>query len=131
MKESGNYTICHFTVAIKRRYGSKDTDSRESDFISCVAWNGSAVFLNKYAHKGDVVSVEGRIQTSSYENSNGDKVYSTEVVAENVQLISKKQNYASISEISETHNGNYQYDNNNNLFMSPDIEISADDLPFY
>lgn len=82
-KSQSGQSVCSFTVAVNRW-------SEEADFINCVAWKQSADFLSQYASKGDVVSVEGRIQTRSYEGEHG-KVYVTEVVANSVQLLSGKK----------------------------------------
>lgn len=74
-----------FTVAVDKRYkqeGSQDG----ADYINCVAWRQAADFLGKYAHKGDQVFVDGRIQTRSYEKD-GQRVYVTEVVADDVKLL--------------------------------------------
>ena len=61
-----------------------------SFFISCVAWRGSADFLGHYAHKGDTVGVEGRIQTRNYDRD-GQKVYVTEIIANNVSILHSTQ----------------------------------------
>ena len=81
-KTQTNISVCSFTVAIDRPF-EKD----KADFISCVAWKQSADFLGNYAQKGDTVSVTGRIQTRTYDAKDG-RIFITEVVADNVQLIS-------------------------------------------
>ena len=82
-KTESNHSVCSFTVAINRW-------DKNADFINCVAWTNSAEFLHTYAMKGDIVSVEGRIQTRNYDGKDG-KVYVTEVIADNVQLISENR----------------------------------------
>lgn len=82
-KSQNNQSVCTFTVAVDRW-------NEGADFINCVAWRQSADFLSSYARKGDMVSIEGRIQTRNYEGEHG-KVYVTEVVASNVQLLSGKK----------------------------------------
>ena len=76
-------STCTFTVACDRRVG-KDQE-KKADFISCVAWRHDADFLGRYGHKGDVIGVDGRIQTRTYDKD-GVTVYVTEVVAESVKL---------------------------------------------
>jgi len=76
-----------FTVAINNR-GSKDDSTV---FINCVAWRQAADFLGSYAKKGDIVSVEGRIQQRSYTTKDGAQRTVFEIVADNVSLISDNQ----------------------------------------
>ena len=77
-KTNSGASVCSFTVAIDRRFQSQQQGAQTADFISCIAWRQSADFLANYAGKGTIVSVEGRIQTRSYDGQNG-KVYVTEV----------------------------------------------------
>lgn len=83
--QSGN-KYCQFTLAVNRR----GTD--EADFIQCVAWNKSAENLCQYMSKGSLIGIVGRIQTRSYENKQGQRIYITEVVADSVTFLEKKQN---------------------------------------
>lgn len=82
--QSGN-KYCQFTLAVNRR----GTD--EADFINCVAWNKSAENLCQYMAKGSLIGIVGRIQTRSYENKQGQRIYITEVVADSVTFLEKKQ----------------------------------------
>lgn len=82
--------VASFTLAVARDY--KQGEERQSDFISCVAWRGTADFVSKYFTKGMMMIVEGRIQTRSWEGSDGNKRYATDVVCDNIQFgESKKQ----------------------------------------
>jgi len=90
-KTNSNTSVCSFTLACNRRFQSKEPGAQTADFINCIAWRQSADFLAQYASKGAIVGVEGRIQTRSYDGQNG-KVYVTEVVADNVQLLSRSNN---------------------------------------
>lgn len=84
-----------FTLAVDRGLGKEDRESgkQSADFISCVAWSKTAEFLNKYIHKGNRVGIVGKIQTGSYINNDGNKVYTTDVLVENTTLLeSKKEN---------------------------------------
>ena len=85
-KTQSSLSVCQFTLAVDRP--KKKDQEQETDFIQCVAWTYSADFLAKYAKKGDMVAVIGRIQTRSYDDRNAKKVYVTEVVAEDVSLLS-------------------------------------------
>ena len=77
-----------FTLAVNRTY--KQEGQPDADFITCVAWGKNADVLEKYTEKGTLISVDGHIQTRSYE-SNGKKVYVTEVVCESVHFIEAKK----------------------------------------
>ena len=80
--------VCSFTVACDRRY--QTGGERQADFISCVAWREKAEFLCKYFKKGMRIALDGRIQTRSYDDQNGNKRYVTEVVAEDVEFAQSK-----------------------------------------
>ena len=73
-------SFASFTLAVNRR--GKDDGA---DFISCIAFGKSAEFMHDYIKKGYLIGVEGRIQTRNYENQQGQKVYVTEVICDNVQ----------------------------------------------
>lgn len=77
------------TVAVTRQYRNAEGEL-DSDFVQCILWRKTAENTALYCQKGSVVGVIGRIQTRSYENQEGKRVYVTEVVAENVQFLSKK-----------------------------------------
>ncbi len=81
-------TVARFTIAVDRRY-RRDAD-QSADFISCVAFGRTADFFEKYVKQGTKVCVEGRIQTGSYTNRDGQKVYTTDVVVENVEFAESK-----------------------------------------
>lgn len=73
--------IARYSLAVDRRRGKND-DQPSADFINCVAFGRSAEFAEKYFHKGLKITVAGRIQTGSYTNKDGQKVYTTDVVVE-------------------------------------------------
>lgn len=78
--------VLKFRLACER-YSGKE---KVTDFIPCVAWSKSAVFMTQYCHKGDLMSAEAHIKTGSYEKD-GIKVYTTEVECENVKLLASKK----------------------------------------
>lgn len=78
--------VATFTLAVNRDFTNAD-GQREADFINCVIWGKSAEALANYARKGTLLGVTGRIQTRSYENQQGQRVYVTEVIANNFQLL--------------------------------------------
>ena len=85
--QNGGMTIARYTLAVDRR--GKD---QQADFISCVAFGKIAEFAEKYIKKGTKIAVNGRIQTGSYKNKDGQTVYTTDVVIEDHEFVeSKKQ----------------------------------------
>lgn len=81
--------IARFTVAVDRRFKKEGGDT--ADFISCVAFGRTAEFLEKYFKKGMRIALNGRIQTGSYTNKDGVRVYTTDVIAENVEFCESKK----------------------------------------
>ena len=81
--------VARFTLAVDRRF-KKDGDQQTADFISCVAFSRTGEFIEKYAHQGTKLVVEGRIQTGSYTNKEGQRVYTTDVVIENAEFAESK-----------------------------------------
>lgn len=82
-------TITRYTLAVDRR-GKKKDGEQTADFIPCVAFDKSGEFAGKYFHKGTKVLVSGRIQTGSYTNKDGNKVYTTEVIIEEQEFAESK-----------------------------------------
>ena len=81
--------VARFTLAVDRRFKKEGSD-QTADFISCVAFGRTADFMDKYTRQGTKLVIEGRIQTGSYTDRNGNKVYTTDVVAENVEFAESK-----------------------------------------
>ncbi len=113
--------VCQFTLAVDRPF-TKDGE-READFIPVVTWRQLAETCANYLRKGRLTAVEGRIQIRNYENSEGRRVYITEVIADNVRFL----------ESSRQDNGQSESRSNNQDPFSDQgkpIDISNDDLPF-
>ena len=98
---------CRFTVAVDRRFADKSTGERQADFITCVAWRQTADFLGQYARKGAMVGVEGRLQSRSYDRD-GQKVYVTEVVCDNVQLLESRAQSEARAQSAGGYQDSYQ-----------------------
>ena len=107
----GNTAVASFTLAVNRNFKNQ-AGEREADFINCVIWRQQAENLANWAKKGALIGITGRIQTRNYENDQGQRVYITEVVAENFQLLESRGQQQS-----------------NNGYSEP-TDISDDDLPF-
>lgn len=78
--------VTSFTLAVNRNYTSRG-GQQQADFINCVVWRKPAENVERYCSKGSLVGVEGRIQTRSYDNSQGQKVYVVEVICDSVQFL--------------------------------------------
>ncbi|SFR77854.1 single-stranded DNA-binding protein [Anaeromicropila populeti] len=80
--------IARFTLAVDRKY--KNNGQEEADFISCVSFGKTAEFAEKYLKRGTKIAVTGRIQTGSYTNKDGQKVYTTDVILEEIEFAESK-----------------------------------------
>lgn len=109
-------TIARFNLAVDRRF--KKDGEQSADFISCVAFGKTAEFIEKYVFKGTKIAVEGRIQTGSYTNNDGNKVYTTDVVVEQVEFAGSKTDSESAAKGS------------NDDFMNVADELDDEGLPF-
>ena len=123
---SGGSSVSRFSLAVDRRF--KAEDGPDADFINCVAFGKTAEFIEKYFHKGQRIGLNGRIQTGSYTNQEGKKVYTTDVVAENVEFVESKSN-SSDSNTGGSDNTNDGFGQAGDGFM--DIPDGIDEeLPF-
>ena len=108
-----------FSLAVNRRFKNKE-GNYDADFINCVAFGKTAEFIEKYFTKGMAIGITGRIQTGSYTNKEGQKIYTTDVVVEETEFVESKNKGTS--------------DNvpNNNANSNSDFEETAsdDDMPF-
>ncbi|WP_088006241.1 single-stranded DNA-binding protein [Indiicoccus explosivorum] len=140
---------CNFTLAVNRTFSNAQGE-READFINCVTWRKQAENTANFLKKGSLAGVEGRIQTRNYENSEGKRVYVTEVVADSVQFLEPKNAnqdrsqspaYGAPSQPSYQQNqsprqgnqgnqGNYTRVDDDPFANNGPIEVSDDDLPF-
>ena len=82
-------SVVEFSVAVKRTF--KTNGEYESDFFNCVAYSKTAETISRYVKKGDMIGLEGRLQTRNYTNREGKKVYVTEIVVENVEFLQTKK----------------------------------------
>ncbi len=90
LKEVGEGKVGNFTVACPRSYKNADGEY-ETDFINCNVWNKVAENMKEYCHKGDVIGVKGSLQTSSYEDKEGNKKYKTDVRVDKLTFLSSKK----------------------------------------
>jgi len=140
LKYTGNRTaVATFTLAVNRNF-TNQSGEREADLFTCVFWGNQVETLANYAKKGVLIGVTGRIQTRSYENQQGQKVYVTEVIADNFQMLESKKadssqnTQGSGASNNQTNNYTHNRQNTNSATADPfgnsSIDISDDDLPF-
>ena len=127
---SSGISQTRFTLAVNRR-GTGENGQREADFISCVAWRGTAEAIAKYLKKGRELAVEGRIQTGSYDAQDGTKRYTTDVVVDNFTFIGS----GSGANTSDIDNGPSNDIATTDISKDPyedfgEVALSDDDLPF-
>ena len=115
--------VARFSLAVDRRF--KKDGEQTADLISCVAFGKTGEFIEKYGHKGTKFVVEGRIQTGSYTNKDGQKVYTTDVVVEQVEFAESKAS-ADGNTTNNTSNSNTPTDTS---FMNIPDGID-EELPF-
>lgn len=115
--------IVRFTLAVDRRYKRE-----EADFISCVCFNKTAEFAQKYFKKGMKVGVNGKLQTSSWEGEDKKKHYKTEVLADEVEFEESKASFESRG--NQTGDKPVKEEKAESDFPFPEEPIEDDDLPF-
>ena len=102
VRGDGNSAVARYSIAVDRRF--KDSDGNyQTDFINIVAFGKSAEFAEKYFKKGMKVLVTGRIQTGSYTNKDGQKVYTTDIIAEDQEFCESKSSSESVEEAPKTN----------------------------
>ena len=114
-----------FSVAVNRRFKNAE-GNYDADFINCVAFGKSAEFVEKYFKKGMAIGLTGRIQTGSYTNKDGQKVYTTDVVVEETEFVESKG--ASSADNSNNSRPAPNVANNNDFMSIPDGV--DEELPF-
>ena len=116
-----NLPFARFSVAVNRTF-SNAQGQRETDFINVVVWRKQAENVCNFLDKGSLVSVEGRIQTGSYDDKDGNKRYTMEVVADSVQFLESK---AQSQNRSQSNVGPSPYD-----YQAPANDVDVADDPF-
>ena len=116
--------VARFSLAVDRRF--KKDGEQTTDFINCVAFGKTGEFIEKYGRKGTKFDVEGRIQTGSYTNKDGQKVYTTDVVVEQVEFAESKAS-ADGNVTGNTYNSDSSTDTG---FMNIPDGVEDEGLPF-
>ena len=111
--------VASFTVAVDRDFGGRDGGERETDFIDCVAWRQTGEFVSKYFTKGSMIVVSGRLQIRNWNDKEGNKRRSAEVVAENCYFGESKRSADSNSSYGGNSYGGNTYGGNSYSAPAP------------
>lgn len=134
---ASNIPSVRFTLAVNRPFENQN-GQREADFINIIVWRKQAENVKKYVSKGSLIAVEGRIQTGSYEKD-GQRVYTTDIVADNVQFLESKsqsqnrlENDVTPSDFAFNSDSTQTTDMSEEVFadFGDSVEISDDDIAF-
>jgi len=127
----GGHAVTSFTVACNKP--KKDGQDQGANFVECVAWRQSAESLCNYQKKGNLIGVTGHIQSRSYEDNSGKKVYVQEVLAERIQFLEfngNSQGNGNTSNQGNSSNTGYTRVDDDPFNNGQTVDISDDDLPF-
>ena len=127
---SSNTAFLRFTVAVNRNFTSAD-GKREADFINVVAWRKQAETISKYFDKGNLIAIEGRLQTGSYDDRDGNKRYTMDVALDNFEFVEGKNSRSQADTDSYSDPSPYDYQDSVSVENDPFAEygdsVSIDD----
>lgn len=136
-----------FQLAVNRPFKNTQGE-QEADFISCQVWRKTAENLEKFTRKGVQIGIIGHIKTGSYENNEGKRVYTTDVIVEKFDLLERKEKLGGVGDVKNDSDGNHtqttqntaqgqygancasQFGGHANQQANSDITVNDDDLPF-
>ena len=124
-----NKSVTQFVLAVNRQFKNANGE-READFINIVAWGKTAELLAQYAHKGSQIGITGRIQTRNYENQQGQRVYITEVVAENFQMLESRNQQQGQQQAQPQQAKQQQVKQPDPFSGGAPMDLNDDSLPF-
>lgn len=129
---ASNISVVSFTLAVERNFADKQSGQRQTDFIDIVAWRSTADFVSRYFRKGQLVAVQGSLQTRSYEDRDGNRRKAFEVVADSVYFAEAKRSsdgaasrYDSAPPARAEEPASFSSGNDSDF-----VPIQDDDLPF-
>ena len=124
-----NQAVAQFTLAVNRTFKNANGE-RESDFINCVIWRKSAENFANFVKKGALIGITGRIQTRNYENQQGQRVYITEVIAENFQMLESRNQQQGQQQAQLQQATQQQAKQPDPFAGGAPTSLNDDDLPF-
>jgi single-strand DNA-binding protein len=119
--------MCKFSVAVERQFKDKMTGERQTDFLDCTAFRGTAEFISRYFSKGNMILVEGNIQNKNYTDNYGVKHYSHNIMVENVSFCGGK-NESNTAQTAQEQPG--LPENVQNAVEQFEAVVSDQDVPF-
>lgn len=128
-RTSNGTPVTSFTVAVNRTFKNSD-GQQEADFLNCVAWNKTAEIVDQYCSKGNLVGVEGRLQSRSYQDNQGNNRTVVEIIADQVQFMQSKD--SSAAQASEKYYGRNRVANSiyPDQMSSAGFDLNDDDIEF-
>ena len=124
-----NQAVAQFTLAVNRTFKNANGE-RESDFINCVIWRKSAENFANFVKKGALIGITGRIQTRNYENAQGQRVYVTEVIAENFQMLESRNQQQEQQQAQPQQAKQQQVKQPDPFSGGAPMDLNDDSLPF-
>ena len=124
-------SVCQFCIAVDRAY--KKGEEKETDFLNIVAWRQTAEFVSKWFTKGNLIGIEGSIQTRKYTDKDGNNRTAFEIVANNVHFVESKKSAdvnVGVDPLQDVANKLNSFNANNSTDMFTDISSGDSDLPF-
>lgn len=121
-------SMCKFSVAVERQFKDKVTGERQTDFLDCTAFRGTAEFISRYFTKGNMILVEGNIHNNNYTDNSGVKHYSNNIMVENVSFCGGK-NENSTAQPDSAQPAPAQPDTSIEQFAAA-VEVTSQDVPF-
>lgn len=115
--------VANFTIAVSRKM-----DKTKTDFLNCIAWQGTADFVNKYFKKGDMILVNGAVEVRSWDDSEGKKRYVTEILIDSAYFTGGKTD--GVTPTTTAQKPAYTKPIASAPVVKPSIEEESDDLPF-
>lgn len=103
--QNSDNSVTRFTVAVERDYKAAGEDKPKTDYISCIAWNKTGEFIGKYFKKGSMIAVIGSIETGSYTNKDGEKVYTTDIRVSKASFTGEKREATDKSQFLDVPDG--------------------------
>ena len=131
----GGVTVASFPLATSETYNKDGRKIEQTEWHNIVMWRGLADIASKYLQKGKLVYIEGKLRTRSFEDKEGHKKYTTEVVAENFTMLGRKSDFEGQGENSHQKSEEEHATNNNHVIAKEDQPMNYekgtdDDLPF-
>ncbi len=124
-------SLSNFSIATNRTWKDKDGSKKEqAEFHNIIAWGKLAEICNQYLKKGSKVYIEGRLQTRSWDDQNGVKKYRTEIIAENLSMLSSKGSYSGATTSGSGPSKPQTQEEELPIIQADEEEINIEDIPF-